>query len=225
MILALCASIALFCARAEGASGGHGSGARSGGLSGSHGPGGGGTHPAPSSGDAGGSSTSAGISASGPRGSYVPAGYYGGNYYPGGYYGGYNRYYYRGQAPKGATFGFFFAGTVVRRAPAWWPYYAVAVPPVYYDPYYQFPYSPPPYVIEIPPEESTTAYPQGPEIIEVPPAGAAATYPIGPRPAPAAPPAQCFAPKTDARGNMLKENGNMIPDFSKPVPCPPQQAG
>ncbi len=78
-----------------------------------------------------------------------------------------------------------------------------------------------PYVIEVPPAEATTAYPRGPEIIEVPPPEAAAKYPIGPQPA-TTPPIQCYAPKIDAGGNILKENGNMIPDFSKPVPWPPE---
>jgi hypothetical protein len=94
------------------------------------------------------------------------------------------------------------------------------VPPAYYDPYYQYPYPAPPYVIEVPPAEATTAYPQGPQVIEVPSEGA--TYPLGPPPA-ATPPNQCYAPKTDAKGNIIKDNGNMIPDFSKPVPCPPEQ--
>ncbi len=146
----------------------------------------------------------------------------GGHYYGGRYYGGYGRYYYRGHAPSGAVFGAFLGGIVIGgiSSPFWWPYYAVPVPPAYYDPYYQYPYPAPPYVIEVPPAEATTAYPQGPQVIEVPSEGA--TYPLGPPPA-ATPPNQCYAPKTDAKGNIIKDNGNMIPDFSKPVPCPPEQ--
>ncbi len=77
------------------------------------------------------------------------------------------------------------------------------VPPAYYDPYYQFPYPAPGYVIEVPPAEATTAYQQE------------SSAPL--------PPNQCYAPKTDQAGNIIKENGNPVPDFSKPVPCPPQQ--
>ncbi|MGD0237864.1 MAG: hypothetical protein ABSC55_25445, partial [Syntrophorhabdales bacterium] len=90
-------------------------------------------------------------------------------------------------------------------SPFWWPYYAVPVPPSYYDPYYQYPNPAPPYVIEVPPTEATSASPQGPPPETTPP------------------PNQCYAPKLDASGNIIKDNGNMIPDFSKPVPCPPQQ--
>ena len=74
------------------------------------------------------------------------------------------RYYYRGYAPNGALFGFFLGGVAIGGvySPFWWPYYAVPVPPAYYDPYYQYPYPAPPYVIEVPPTEATTAYPQGP---------------------------------------------------------------
>jgi hypothetical protein len=141
----------------------------------------------------------------GSRGSYVGGHYYGGHYYRGGYYGGYGRYYYRGYAPRRAVFGFFLGGVVVGGvySPFWWPYYSVPVPPAYYDPYYQFPYPPPDSVIEVPPSEATTAY-QGP-------------------PSSAMPPNQCYAPKIDQNGNMIRQDGNPIPDFSKPVPCPPQQ--
>jgi len=76
--------------------------------------------------------------------------------------------------------------------------------------------------MEVPPPEATTAYQQGPQIIEVPSSGA--TYPIGPKPE-KVPPNQCYAPKIDQKGNIIKENGNPVPDFSKPVPCPPQQGG
>ena len=192
---------------------------RSGNPTGDRGPGG--AEPGRPSGGEKGSSTSPGSSSGAPRGSYVSGTYYGGNYYPGGNYGGYNRYYYRGSGPKGATFGFFFGGRPSGRAQAWWPYYAVAVAPAYYDPYYQYPSPAPPYVIEVPPPEATTASPQGPEIIEVPPEGSA-KFPIGPKAAATMPPTQCYAPKTDDRGTMLQEDGNMLPDFSKPVPCPPQ---
>ena len=153
---------------------------------------------------------------------YAVGRYYGGHYYPGGYYGNYQRYYYRGFAPRGAIFGFFLGGAVIRGgySPFWWPYYAVAVPPAYYDPYYQYPYTAPPYVVEVPPLEATTAHQQGPLIIEVP--SGATAYPIGPK-AEKLPPNRCYAPTTDAHGNLTKENGNVVPDFSKPVPCPPQQ--
>jgi hypothetical protein len=142
----------------------------------------------------------------GYHGGYVAGHSYSGHYYSGGYYGGYNRYYYRGYAPYGAAFGFFLGGVVVGGIynPFWWPYYSVPVPPAYYDPYYQFPHGAPPYVMEVPPTEATTAYSQQP-----PPA--------------TMPPNQCYAPKTDQNGNVIKENDNPIPDFSKPLPCPPQQ--
>jgi hypothetical protein len=81
----------------------------------------------------------------------------------------------------------------------------VPVPPDYYDPYYQYPYPAPPYVTEVPPPETTTAYPEQPGY--------------------SMPPTQCYAPKTDEKGNIIRDNGNMIPDFSKPVPCPPEQGG
>jgi hypothetical protein len=131
-----------------------------------------------------------------------------GRWYGGGrYYGGHTRYYYRGYAPHGAIFGAFLGGIVIGGiySPFWWPYYAVPVPPAYYDPYYQYPYPAPPYVIEVPPTEATTAYQQGPT-------------PATP------PPNQCYAPKTDSKGKVVKDSkGNMTPDFSKSVPCPPQQ--
>ncbi len=133
--------------------------------------------------------------------------WHGGHYRGSHYYGGHNRYYYRGYSPRGAMFGAFLGGIVIGGvySPFWWPYYAVPVPPIYYDPYYQYPYPAPPYVIVVPPAEATTSDPQGP-----PPATMA--------------PNQCYAPKTDSRGNVMKDNnGNMTPDFSMPVPCPPQQ--
>jgi hypothetical protein len=80
------------------------------------------------------------------------------------------------------------------------------VPPAYYDQYptyYTYQEPAPPYVIAVPPPEATTSY-------------------SGPQPT-TVPPDQCYGPKVDANGNILKDNGNMIPDFSKPVPCPPQQ--
>ena len=43
--------------------------------------------------------------------------------------------------------------------------------PAYYDPYYQYPYPAPPYVIEVPPAKAATAYPQGSQVIEVPSGG------------------------------------------------------
>ena len=48
------------------------------------------------------------------------------------------------------------------------------------------------------------------------------SYPQGSPPATATP-NQCYAAKTDPKGTIIKENGNVVPDFSKPVPCPPQQ--
>jgi len=142
----------------------------------------------------------------GYRGGYVAGHYHGGHYYSGGHYGGYNRYYYRGYAPYGAAFGFFLGGVVVGSlyTPFWWPYYYVPVSPAYYDPYYRFSYSAPSYVIEVPPTEATTAFSQ--------------------EPLPATmPPNQCYAPQTDQNDSIVMENGNPVPDFSKPVPCPPRQ--
>jgi hypothetical protein len=61
-------------------------------------------------------------------------------------------------------------------------------------------------------------------VIEVPPAEATATYPQGPPPETTLPPNQCYAPQIDSNGNVVNDrNGYMTPDFSKPVPCPPQQ--
>jgi hypothetical protein len=143
----------------------------------------------------------------GGGGGHRGGGGHGGHYSGGHSFGGHSRYYYRGYAPRGAVFGAFLAGSIIGGVynPYWWPYYAVSVPPAYYDPYYQYPYPAPPYVIEVPPTEATTASLHGP-----PPA--------------ATPPNQCYAPKTDTNGNIVKDdNGNMTPDFTKPVPCPPQQ--
>jgi len=42
-----------------------------------------------------------------------------------------------------------------------WPYYSVPVSRAYHDSYYQFVYPAPPYVMEVPPLETTTAYQQG----------------------------------------------------------------
>jgi hypothetical protein len=163
------------------------------------------------------SSGPSGHSAVGSHGFSIPhpeggARWYGGysrgsHHYGGQYYGGYSRYYYRGYAPRGALFGAFLGGIVIggTYSPFWWPYYAVSVPPIYYDPYYQYPYPAPPYVIVVPPAETTTADSQGPSPATIPPN-------------------QCYAPKTDSNGNVIKDkNSNMTPDFSKPVPCPPQQ--
>ena len=37
-------------------------------------------------------------------------------------------------------------------------------------------------------------------------------------------PNQCYGPKTDINGQVIKDiGGNIIPDFSKPVPCPSAQ--
>jgi len=221
LVVVLCLGIALPYADAKGgqAGGARGGAGRHGGVSASH-PGRTAIQSLPSTGTRSYGVSGGGFSG-GSRGSYVSGSYYQGHYYPGGYYGGNERYYYRGYAPHGAVFGFFLGGAVIggARTTFWWPYYAVAVPQSYYDPYYQYPYPAPPYVIEVPPAEATTAYPQGPQIIEVPPPGVPAIYPIGPQPTPTAP-NQCYAPKTDARGTIIKENGNMVPDFAKPVPCP-----
>jgi hypothetical protein len=36
-------------------------------------------------------------------------------------------------------------------------------------------------------------------------------------------PNQCYGPKVDQGGSIIKDQaGNMVPDFSKPVPCPSQ---
>ena len=124
---------------------------------------------------------------------------------PSGYRGGYSRYYYRGSVPRGAIVGSFFGGMVVGgiSSPFWWPFYAVPVPVGYYDPYYAYPsYAAPQYVLVVPPPDATTAQSE---------------------PVPATPsPNQCYAPKVDQSGNLIYENNDMIPDFSKPVPCPPQ---
>jgi hypothetical protein len=181
----------------SGGGGGHsGGGYRGGGMSHS-----GGSH-------GGGISRGGGQIGSGYRGSGSAA--YGRHGYSGagrtGYGGGSGRYYHRGYAPRGAIYGAFIGGVVVGGAfsPFWWPYYAVPVSPSYYNPYYQYPYPAPPYVIEVPPAEATTAYPQEPPLATIPPN-------------------QCYAPKTDPSGNIIKDSsGNMIPDFTKPVPCPPQ---
>jgi hypothetical protein len=38
------------------------------------------------------------------------------------------------------------------------------------------------------------------------------------------PPPNCYGPQVDKSGSMLRDtDGNMIPDFTKPVTCPPQQ--
>jgi hypothetical protein len=201
-------------------SGGRGGGGNVGGFSGGHGSGfsgsnrgfsGGGPSQQRSSGVGvrpltnGGGGYRSGFSGV-SRGGYVAGHYYGGHYYSGGHYGGHSRYYYRGYAPYGAAFGFFLGGVVVGGlyTPFWWPYYYVPVSPAYYDPYYRFPYSAPSCVIEVPPTEATTAYSQ--------------------EPLPATmPPNQCYVPQTDQDGSMIMENGNPVPDFSKPVPCPPRQ--
>ena len=202
LIVVLCLALPLSYAHARG---GHGGG---------HGGGGhGGGHFSASSGHSFGA-PHASFSTGRPGGGYYGGGggrWYGGyaragRYYGGRYYGGYARYYYRGRAPRGAVFGTFLGGIVVGGvySPFWWPFYAVPVAPAYYDQYYEYSYAAPGYVIEVPPTEATTAAPHG----------LAQSVP---------PPNQCYAPETDANGNIITENGNMVPDFSKPVPCPPEQ--
>jgi hypothetical protein len=215
MVLCLVVTVPYAYARGGHGGGGHGGGGR-----------GGGGHGGFSGGHSGGFSGSRGFSGGGSRGyssgvrggypgghgSYIGGHSYGGHFYHGGYYGGYNRYYYRGYAPFGAAFGFFLSGIVIGgiMSPFYWPYYSVPVPPSYYDPYYQYPNSAPPYVMEVPPPEATNQYSQQP--------GTPIPQNI--------PPNTCYAPKLDAGGNVLKDsNGDMSPDFSKPVPCPPQQGG
>jgi hypothetical protein len=159
----------------------------------------------------------------GHHGNYVPGHYYGGRYYHGGYYGGHQRYYYSGCAPYGAAFGFFMGGVVVGGiySPFWWPYYAVSVPVTYYDPYYQYSYSAPPYVIEVPPPEATVLYQPGSQAQGTTSADDSASAKESSQAA--MPPNRCYAPATDSNGNIIEEDGNMVPDFSKPVPCPPQE--
>jgi hypothetical protein len=141
-------------------------------------------------------------------------GYYGGRYY------GYNTYGFRGWYNPyfgyGAFAGAFWGGVVIGGIfnPFWWPYYAIPTQPGYYDSYpdYYTYQQDPEYVIAVPPAEATTAYQQ-----QEPYQQQGAAPPVN------MPPDQCYGPKVDANGNVIKDNGNMVPDFSKPVPCPPQQ--
>ena len=141
----------------------------------------------------------------------------GGHYSPGavshytgpsspGYRGGYNRYYYRGRVPRGAIVGSFFGGMVVGgiSSPFWWPCYAVPVAVGYYDPYYAYPaYAAPRYVV-------------------------LSLHPMQRPPSPDRRPRALFSqpyvmpPRSIRTGKLIYEDNNMIPDFSKPVPCPPQ---
>jgi hypothetical protein len=105
------------------------------------------------------------------------------------------------------------------------------------SPYY---YPPPPVVvqeqppIEVQPEQQQAYYwyycqnPQGyyPYVKSCPSGWIEAdpdATPQGPPPITTRP-NQCYAPRTDSNGQVIKDNdGNMAPDFSKPVPCPSTQ--
>jgi hypothetical protein len=105
----------------------------------------------------------------------------------------------RGPLPRGAIRGGFWGGIVIGGifSPFWWPFYAVPVPSRYYAPYGNAPYYEPPYVVVVP--QATTDQQSTP----IP---------------------NCYGPQVDQSGNMLRDkDGNIIPDFTKPVPCPPQQ--
>ncbi len=104
----------------------------------------------------------------------------------------------RGPLPRGAIGGGFWGGVVIGGifSPFWWPFYAVPVPFGYYAPYGYPEYYEPPYVVVIP--QATTNQ---------------QSTPIS----------NCYGPQVDQSGNMLRDkDGNIIPDFTKPVPCPPQ---
>lgn len=97
--------------------------------------------------------------------------------------------------PSGAIRGGFWGGVIVGGiyTTFWWPFYALPVPMGYYGPYGYSSYDPN-YVLVVP--QGTEQQP-------------------GPN--------QCYGPKVDQEGNIMRDQaGNMIPDFSKPVPCPSQ---
>ena len=141
-------------------------------------------------------------------------GYYGGRYYGYPTYG--FRSWYNPYFGYGAFAGAFWGGVVIGGLfnPFWWPYYAIPTQPGYYDSYpdYYTYQQDPQYVIAVPPAEATNAYQQ-----QEPYQQQGAAPPVN------MPPDQCYGPKVDANGNVIKDNGNMVPDFSKPVPCPPRQ--
>lgn len=95
--------------------------------------------------------------------------------------------------PSGAIRGGFRGGVVVGGiyTAFWWPFYALPVPMGYYGPY-GYPSYDPNYVLVVP--QGTEQQP-------------------GPN--------QCYGPKVDQEGSIIRDQaGNMVPDFSKPVPCP-----
>ena len=97
--------------------------------------------------------------------------------------------------PSGAIRGGFWGGVTIGGVYTafWWPFYALPVPMGYYGPY-SYPSYDPNYVLVVP--QGTEQQP-------------------GPN--------QCYGPKVDQEGNIMRNQaGNMIPDFSKPVPCPSQ---
>jgi hypothetical protein len=85
----------------------------------------------------------------------------------------------------------------------------VPVPYSYYTPYGYPSYYEPPYVVVVP---------QAPTDQQAPINQQATTDQQS------TPPPNCYGPQVDQSGNMLRDNsGNIIPDFTKPVSCPPQQ--
>jgi len=106
----------------------------------------------------------------------------------------------RERLPRGALRWGFWGGVVVGGIyrPFYWPIYALPVWPGYYVPYGYPSYYQPSYVVVVP----------QPEYAEQP----AAT-----------PENRCYGPTVDDTGEIIYDkDGNMMPDFTKPVPCPPQ---
>jgi hypothetical protein len=125
----------------------------------------------------------------------------------------------------------------------WWPYYYTMPVGYGYYPYDWYPYGQPQYVVAVPqqtPQEQqpTQCYEprvdqSGNLIYENGSTVPDLTRPIscfsnqqsqatGPsqQAAPGTTGTKCYGPKVDARGQELVENGNKIPDFTKPIPCP-----
>ena len=130
--------------------------------------------------------------------------------------------YFRGPLPRGAIRGGFWGGVVVGGifSPFWWPFYAVPVPIDYYAPYgYPSDYEPP-YVVVVPQAEPNQPPPPPPPVDQQAPADEQ----VAPDQQSSSLPPKCYGPQVDKTGNMLRDQeGNMIPDFTKPVTCPPLQ--